>query len=160
MKIGIYQSYWGTTGGGQMVVAAIAEALSETHEVEIVHRALEWDVNRVEEELRSISRAFGSGPFLSVRSQRRTTFNPFVALREQRDWNRDVSAPYDLFVNHCDFPPMFCHAARGMLVTAFPFLSKHEFQGRIDTAKNGGSVLVAALRVAYQNLEWVLRSWV
>ena len=37
MKIGIYQATWGGIGGAELYVASMAEVLSRSHQVEIVH---------------------------------------------------------------------------------------------------------------------------
>jgi glycosyltransferase involved in cell wall biosynthesis len=157
MRIGIYQSYWGTIGGGQAYMGAAAEALAARHEVEIVHHYDNFDRTRIEEALDlDLSRV----RFRLVPRQTRpdvATWNPVRRLRAERSWCAAYSAPYDLFVNCSSTPPLFCHAPRGAAVVFFPETSREEFQGRASPGWATMPTLKKGAYRIYQSVEWQCR---
>lgn len=154
MKIGIYQRYWGRVGGGQRYIGVVAEVLARTHEVEIVHhdpafdpasigQAMDVDLSRIR--FRYVPPA--DRPAWPTR-------NPLARLRLERDWQSQISAGYDLFIDSSDVPPFFCHARRGVLLVHFPLITRDEFLGRVNGSWSQQSWLARAAKSRFQNWEW------
>jgi glycosyltransferase involved in cell wall biosynthesis len=154
MRIGIYQAYWGQFGGGQRYVGAAAQVLARHHAVELVHHcegfdpavvgaALELDLARVK--------------FRYVPRCERPSWGPANPLRRyrlERDWQADISRPYDLFIDNSDSVPFFCHAPRGVLITHFPLVRFEEFHGHQTRDWRSRSLLSRLLSGSYHRLEW------
>jgi glycosyltransferase involved in cell wall biosynthesis len=154
MRIGIYQSYWGSIGGGGLVVGAAAEALSKEHDVEILYHRPDFSQKAIEEALNlDLARVrFRLVPVSSRPS--REGWNPLRRLREERDWCAEYSRPYDLFINHCEIVPVFCHAPRGVLITAFPFVDRDGFHARRTPEWQQRPGAARALLRLYHGVEW------
>ena len=121
MKINLYvESPAAGPGGGEQCLAVLAEALSDTHEVRIVHHKppeavtlmaefTGCDLSRVgfcyvePEEDRSVSRS-----------------NPWSRFRAARAWRRQLSEDCDLFIAFLHNKPPFCHAGTGIILVLFP----------------------------------------
>jgi glycosyltransferase involved in cell wall biosynthesis len=129
MNIGIYQAYWGRVGGGQRYVGVVADVLARTHRVEVIHHCPDFDPTHVAEPMElDLSRVH----FRYVPRQERPAWpsaNPLRRLRYEREWCKDISAGYDLFIDSSDNVPFFCHARRGALLTHFPLVTFEEFHG-------------------------------
>jgi L-malate glycosyltransferase len=131
MKIGIYPQFageWATLGGTEFCVAALAEALEDGHEVEIVHDNPALTRQGVEEFFgialrRARFRFEEGGPLGTPRGTFRSRL-PWRMRREAARWGAHLSEPYDLFVCFTHFLPPFCHARSGLLVVLFPFLDR------------------------------------
>ena len=154
MKIGIYQSYWGRLGGGQRYVGVVAEMLAREHNVEIVHHCETFDRMMVEEGLDvDLSRVC----FRYLPRCERPTWpsrHPLRRLEMERRWGREISRPYDLFVDSSDVPPFFCHAERGVLLIHFPLVGFEEFHGRDTEAWRSWSRARRMLVGMFHRLEW------
>ena len=129
MRIGIYQVYWGRVGGGQRYIGTIAQLLAQKHQVEVVHHCDDFDRATVEEalELDLSDVAFRYVPLIERPAW--LTRNPLTRFRLEREHRAEISQPYDLFIDNSDIPPLFCHAARGVLIVHFPLVSFGEFHG-------------------------------
>jgi glycosyltransferase involved in cell wall biosynthesis len=118
LRVGIYDYYLDSFGGGEKDVCAMAEALAGRYKVDILsfkavrneelERRLNVDLSRVE--VKTVLPFTGYGCF--SRALR------FVSSR--LFWRR-ISSPYDLFINLVNYAPGPCHARRGVLRIQFPF---------------------------------------
>lgn len=153
-KIGIYQSYWGPVGGGQRYVGVVAEVLARSHDVEIVHHAADFDRPRVEEALQIDLSAvrFRHVPRLGRPAWRART--PWGRLRLEREWRREISEPYDVFIDSSDTPPCFCHARYGVLLIHFPLMTYEEFHGHTSDAWQRRPAPVRWLGAFVHRWEW------
>jgi glycosyltransferase involved in cell wall biosynthesis len=157
MNIGIYQAYWGRVGGGQRYVGVVAEVLAQQHWVEVVHHCPEFDPAAVAEPMElDLSRV----RFRYVPPRERpawSSVNPLRRLHSERDWGREISEGYDLFIDSSDNVPFFCHAHRGVLLTHFPLVSFEEFHGH--TTETWRSRVWARRMAAdiFHRLEWSRR---
>ena len=154
MRIGIYQSYWGDVGGGQRYLAAVAAALSQTHDVELVHHRQDFEAEcvgaAIEVNLRNIRFRY-TPPLQRVQAG---GLNPWRRLRDEVEWGAEISEPYELFINCGNGVPFFCHAQRGVLITFFPETSQDQYHGRTTEAwQNRPSTLKLAAR-AFHHIEW------
>jgi len=152
MKIGIYQSYWGRVGGGQRYIAVVAQWLAQSHDVEIVHHHAGFTPSLVEEpmgvDLRNVVFRF-----VPRRVRPNWTGGPFRRLRQEREWCRDISEGYDLFIDSSDNVPFFCHAKYGVLLTHFPLVTFDHFHSN----GHGRSGIRSLLTHVYHRLEWKQR---
>jgi glycosyltransferase involved in cell wall biosynthesis len=154
LKIGIYQSYWGAVGGGQRYVGVVAAMLGQYHQVEIIHHAKDFDRDAVE---KALELDLSEVRFRLVERRDRPSWpsrNPLVRLRLERAWCREISMPYDVFIDSSDIPPFFCHAHRGVLITHFPLISFEEFHGRNTDAWRCRSAPAKWALSLFHRLEW------
>src|SRR5262245_32892210 len=125
MRIGIYNEPSGGIGGSEYAVTVLAHALSERHQVEIIHHNRTLTLDQLVElsgldvsalRLRFISRQERPDPWQpsGLRNLRRR----YLA---EIGWHADLSRPYDLFINSTHHLPPLCHASTGVLLTLFPF---------------------------------------
>lgn len=157
MKIGIYQRYWGRVGGGQRYIAVVAEVLARRHDVEIVHHAPQFAPEQVGPAMDvDLSRvAFRYAP--PAERPAWPTRNPLARLRLERDWQGELSAGYDVYIDSSDVPPFFCHARRGVLLVHFPLVSRDEFHGRANGSWSQQPWLARAAKSCWQDWEWRAR---
>lgn len=103
MRIGIYNRYWNTCGGGENYTGSIAEVLSQDHDVELISVELvDWD--RIQSRLRlDLSRC-----------STRQWPNESCAKLSQ------LSAEYDLFVNSTYSSSMMPRSSKSVLICYFP----------------------------------------
>lgn len=135
-------------------MAVLAEALSRKHQVSIIHHRS--DVTR--ERLAYISctdlsavqmRSVVTRPYSFG-----TTHNPWRRYKQARDWQRELSEPYDLFVNFTHGFPPFCHAGRGVLVVMFPFHSPPYSSHLESSGSVNGTAPSKRFSSIYHNWEW------
>ena len=126
MKIGIYQqAVQGETGGSELVVATMAQALRGAHSVAIVHHRPDLSIEHWESffhlDLSGIDLRFSPPPD-------RRCFEFDCRLwrlpGELQRWNAEVSKPYDVFICSTHEVPPFCHAPKGILYVHFPFYDR------------------------------------
>src|SRR5215467_4688934 len=124
MKVGIYNEPSGSIGGSEYAVSVLAHALSERHQVEIVHHNQTLAIDQLEQlsglelanvRLRLVDRQ--EPPNLRFPSGLRNLHRRY---RAEIDWQADFSRPYDLFIASTHGLPPFCHAPTGVLLTLFP----------------------------------------
>lgn len=107
-------------GGAEQFIAVLAEALSRTHAVCIVHHKppeaeAAWggyagcDLSRVK--FRQVAMASDESNLCRT---------PWARYRAARNWRRALTEDCDLFVALLHNKPPFCHARRGVLVVLFP----------------------------------------
>jgi len=103
MKIGIYNRYWNTCGGGENYTGSVAEDLSEDHEVELISiEPVDWA--RIESRLRlDLSRC----------STKQWPNEPCSRLSP-------LSAHYDLFINSTYSSSIMPHSPQSALICYFP----------------------------------------
>jgi glycosyltransferase involved in cell wall biosynthesis len=154
MNVGIYQSYWGRVGGGQRYVGVVADVLARNHRVEVIHHCPDFDPTAVTEPMEvDLSRVH----FRFLPRLERTgwpTANPLRRLRYEREWGREISAGYDLFIDSSDNVPFFCHARRGALLTHFPLVTFDEFHGHCEEEWPKRSWLKRLAAGHFHRLEW------
>lgn len=154
MNIGIYQSYWGRVGGGQRYIGVVAELLARQHRVEIVHHCAHFDPDAVAEPMElNLSRV----EFRYVPAEERPAWpssNPLKRLKYEREWGREISAGYDLFIDSSDKVPFFCHANRGALLVHFPLVTFEEFHGHNTETWRQRSWSKRLLGQLFHRLEW------
>jgi glycosyltransferase involved in cell wall biosynthesis len=157
MNIGIYQSYWGRVGGGQRYIGVVATVLAQQHSVEMVHHCQNMDVGRLAEAMElDLSRV----QFRYVPRQERPAWpsaNPLRRLKYEREWGREISAGYDLFVDSSDNVPFFCHARQGALLTHFPLVTFEEFHGHAAESWQKRSWPKRLAAQFFHRLEWKRR---
>ncbi len=125
MKVGLFQEPAGGMGGSELVTAVMADALRRDHEVEIVHHRPGFTVRQLEEffglDLSGVHSRFVPPPAgHSIYSGR---YLP-AARRYWREWDADLSRPYDLFVANVHGAPPHCYARHGVLHVLFPGFAK------------------------------------
>ena len=135
MRIGIYNEPGGNgLGGSEYAVARLAEFLSASHQVEIVHHKSNLTAKSLSE---------FSGATLSAVKLRHLAYVPHSVTpdagarqlyRAARAWHADLSRPYDLFLNFALHVPPFCHAPAGVLITLFPHAQRPPPPLRRETA--------------------------
>lgn len=154
MKIGIYQSYWGRVGGGQRYIGVVAEVLARSHQVEIVHHEQGFDPVQVQEPLELDLARVGFRYMPRAERPVCSTANPLVRLRQERDWCRELSDPYDLFIDNSDLPPFFCHAPRGVLFIHFPGITYGGYHGHLSPEWMSRPGWKRCLTRLYHRVEW------
>ncbi len=103
MKIGIYNRYWNTRGGGEKHAGALAESLARRHDVDLIG-VEETDCTEL-----------GRHLLLDLRRTRFVQW-PNLPCAELSD----ATAEYDLFINatYCSY--LYSKAARSMYLVFFP----------------------------------------
>lgn len=123
-RAGVYGMPFDRVGGGQLHQVAVADVLSSSHDVDLIHhvpdldheqlsRQYELDVGRLN--LRYVK------PFATV-----WPYGPEGGRFDGRpfDSHRALTEPYDLFVNVVVAPPIRSYARRSVLVVLFPFAGR------------------------------------
>jgi len=143
MKVGIYNEPSGSIGGSEYAVSVLAHALSERHQVEIVHHNQTLAIDQLEQlsglelanvRLRLVDRQ--EPPNLRFPSGLRNLYRRY---RAEIDWEADFSRRYDLFIASTHGLPPFCHAPTGVLLTLFPLHDRVSVWPwvAVATARNG-----------------------
>ena len=157
MKIGIYnESSGGSLGGSEYMTALLAQALSRTAEVDLVHHLP--GVTRQELE------SFGGFDLRKVglRYVEPERFEPPAGDGLVRDWKRArrwhaaLSEPYELFVGAVHSAPPFCQAPRGLLIVLFPHVN-HLAAWPFNDPPLHPFDIKRRLRNAYYRREWAER---
>src|SRR5262249_11863260 len=155
MNIGIYNEPSGSVGGSEYVVTVLAHALSQRHQVEIVHHNPTLNLDQLAElsgldlsavRLRLISRQERPDPRLpsGVRNLRRR-------YRAEVGWHADLSRPYDLFINSTHNLPPFCHAPAGVLLSLFPLQDRMRLWPWASDVAPRGRLLKKQVKHLYYN---------
>ena len=131
MKIGIYHELTvHTLGGAEYAVAVLADDLKRGHRVEIINHCPTMTV----EELAEFAGTDLDGVRMRYVPYSRQPYgggrNLWRRYRHERNWQADLSVPYDLFINFAHRIPPFCHAPVGVLIVLFPlFVPPNTFVG-------------------------------
>ena len=128
-RVGIYQKDLGKTGWQDRWVNSIAQILSEDSEVEIIHHNPDLDPKEYGEALRiDFSRVlFRAVPVPEWPNH--ADLQTRMTLKQESNFCREYSEPYDLFLCFSSEPPFFSHARRSILVTPFPQFTFEEYYG-------------------------------
>lgn len=158
MKVGIYnEPSGGGVGGAESTVAILAEALSATNQVEIVHHRSALCL----EDLRGVSGTRLERVGLRYVAPEPYSFGlshlPWRRYRDARNWRASLSEPYDLFVNVTHGIPPFCHARRGALIVLFPIGQHPAGHLGSSSAASLGSQLKKRTKLLYHDWEWQRR---
>jgi glycosyltransferase involved in cell wall biosynthesis len=154
MNIGLYHPYRSTLGGGQRYLGVAAEVLARAHRVELVHHCPDFDPAAVGE---ALELDLGRVGLRYLPRQQRPDCPPGNAaqrFRWERDWGREISAGYDLFINSSEAVPLFCHAARGVLINHFPLVTFEEFHAHTGEAWRQRSWWRRLAGELYHRFEW------
>lgn len=157
MKIGIYQTYWGRVGGGQRYIAVVAEILAREHDVEIVHHCENFLPGSIEEPMQVDLSAVRFRYEPPIDRPNWPTRHPGRRLRMERELGREISEPYDLFIDSSDIPPFFNHARRGALLIHFPLVTFEEYHGHRSENWQKHSVPQRWLKNMFHRHEWKQR---
>lgn len=157
MKIGIYQSYWGVVGGGQRYIAVVAEFLAREHDVEIVHHCEGFTPESVEEPMQVDLSTVRFRCVPAIQRPNWPTSHPLRRLQLERDLGREISEPYDLFIDSSDIPPFFNHARRGALLIHFPLVSFEEYHGHTTDNWQSHHFALRWLKNLFHRHEWKQR---
>jgi glycosyltransferase involved in cell wall biosynthesis len=155
MRIGIYNELTvHTLGGAEYAVATLAEDLKRGNQVEVVNHCPTMTV----EELAEFSGADLDGVRMRYVPFSRRAYasgrNPWRRYRQERDWQADLSSPYDLFINFAHWIPPFCHARHGVLIVLFPlFIPPDTFVGEPSAPPQRRSIR-KWLRNRYYRWQW------
>jgi glycosyltransferase involved in cell wall biosynthesis len=161
MRVGIYNEPSGSVGGSEYVVSVLAHALSERHDVEVIHHNRELTVDQLEElsgldmrnvRLRAAPRQ--DRPDLSYPSGLRNVWRRYDT---QVSWHADLSGPYDLFITSTHNLPPFCHAPTGVMLTLFPLPDRMSLWPWAEDASSGDGTLKHRLRREYSDWLWQKR---
>jgi glycosyltransferase involved in cell wall biosynthesis len=151
VKIGVYIEHGvgNGVGGAELAMAHLASAWSREHDVDLVHHRPPLTRERIasfsNEDYSRVTFRYVPRQDLPAESG-----GPFARYRAARDWHRDVSAPYDLFVSCMHWLPAFCHAKAGALLVLFPFYVRP-----IDSPEMKAlPAWKRARHAAYYNVEW------
>jgi glycosyltransferase involved in cell wall biosynthesis len=155
MKIAVYHPYPHAVGGAQRYLGAVAATLTRGgHAVDLVHHCPGFDPAAVGEALEV---DLSGVAMRHIPRPERPEWPPAKLLqryRRERDWGREVSAGYDVFVNSSEGVPLFCHARRGVLITHFPLVRFAEFHAETGPAWRSQPPWRRAASRLYHRLEW------
>lgn len=156
-RVGIYQKDLGKTGWTQRWVNSIAQILSEDSEVEIVHHDPELDPKEYGETLGvDFSRImFRSVPFPEWPDH--ADLHSKMTLKQESNFCREYSEPYDLFLISGNEPPFFSHAKRSVLLTPFPQFTFDEYYGHNTSEWENKGFLSRWWLKKYHYLAWRAR---
>ncbi len=155
MKVGIYnEPPEGGIGGAEVSAAVLAEALAARHQVEIVHHKPEMSRERLAQLSATDLSAVRMRCVAAVPYPFGDALSPLRRYREAREWQAELSAPYDLFVNFTHGFPPFCHAPKGVLAVLFPFHERPRLWVEARAAAGSDSILLSSLKCAYHDWEW------
>jgi glycosyltransferase involved in cell wall biosynthesis len=154
MRIGIYQAYWGQVGGGQRYVGVAAGVLARRHAVEIVHHCDTFDRARVADGMEVDLSAVSFRCVPRPPRPEHPSGNPLKRLRQERELGREISEPYDVFIDSSDNVPYFCHAPAGVLLVHFPLVSFETFHGYTGDDWRQRPAVIKKLTALYHRLEW------
>lgn len=122
MRITIYnEPCRGAVGGSEISAAVLAEALSQDHEVELLHYrpslTRELLANFADVDLTCVEVRFGP----SQRSYKGAPWKVLERLRAERKQEASLSENCIVFIAFVHEPPPFCAAPTGILWVLFPF---------------------------------------
>ena len=146
MRIGIYNRYWNTRGGGEKHSGAAAEALSADHEVDLIsHEPFEPA---------QVARALN----LDLSRTRRVLW-PNVPDGEATELTR----PYDVFVNSTYGSCLPSRAQRSAYLVFFPQAVNHSWLARFSRRGPPSSGFLRTYSVLIANSDytraWIKRRW-
>lgn len=152
-RAGVYGMPFHHVGGGQLHQALVADVLSSSYDVDLIHHvpdldheqlSRQYDVDLSRLNLRYVE------PFASV-----WPFSPEDGRYDGNafDAHRSVTQPYDLFVNVVVSPPIRSYARRGVLLVLFPFAGRADLWPWNEPADRTPS-LKRILRNGYYRLRW------
>lgn len=155
MKICVYNRPAGSSiGGCEYAVAVLAEALAQTHQVDIVHHRPGLTAEQLANNTGADLGGVGMHYFAPEEPAWVGGSNPWRRFQEAKQWQAALSEPYDLFINFTFDTPPFCHARRGVLVVTFPFFDRAQTWPWNEVASLGDSLLRKRLRRVYYDWEW------
>jgi glycosyltransferase involved in cell wall biosynthesis len=155
LKVGVYnEPSGGGLGGCETLVAVLAEALSESCKVDLIHHRPDLGVEQLAEfsgtNLGLVNLRYVANEAFPFGSHRDVTRRYAAA----RDWHADLSAPYDVFINFTHHLPPFCHARKGVLVILFPLDERPYIEFLRSGALDGDSVARKLAKRLYHEWEW------
>jgi glycosyltransferase involved in cell wall biosynthesis len=122
MNIGIYNEPAGSSlGGSDYLAAVLASGLPDEHTVEFLHHHSALTSGRLEMLMGVDPSRFTLKHVDRRRFDARDSRSMVGGLNAARQWNAELSRPYDVFVAIVHGMPPVCHAERGLLIVLFPF---------------------------------------
>ena len=153
MRIGIYnEPGQGGIGGSEISVAVLAEGLACDNQIEIVHHKDYLTGEALAEISGTKLEDIGMRYVVPEPYSFGSSHNPWRRYRDARNWHRQLSEPYDLFINFTHGYPPFCHAREGVLIVLFPFHQPSHIERTPRKAR-----FRDGLALAYHNFEWEKR---
>lgn len=152
-KVGIYQQNWKQALHEQRFIGLIAQFLSESSEVELLHHLENFD-------LQEWGKKYGVD--LSRVTERKLPSPVWeklenASLKQIRDFCREFSEPYDVFLNASNEPPIFNHARHGVLLTQIPKRSFQQIYAYDSPAWKEQFFLTRFFRKRRNEIEWAGR---
>jgi glycosyltransferase involved in cell wall biosynthesis len=130
VKVGVWDRYWSTVGGGEQYAGAIALALAEAHEVDLLTPE-PFDAALLHDRLG-----------LDLTPLRQVPVGVFAEVAAERVAVAEASAAYDLFVNVTFLGDHPNRAAAGWYVAHFPELPVIGRRERLALARRGERVVL------------------
>lgn len=152
LRIGIYNPYLGTLGGGERLTAAMAEALSEDHDVEILARRMHGlpTVQELEErfdvKLPGVRIVDLDGKLIGGEAQW-IPAGPRRRVADVRDFWLARGRGYDFFINNQFWSLMKCPAPAGIYLCMFPRVRRDERPRSSETLR---ALVLRAVRATEQ----------
>ena len=156
-KIGIYNEPAGSgVGGAESMAAVLAEALAaEQRRVDLLHHIPSLTADGLAgasgTDLSGVSLVYARPDHDTGHYYR----NPWRRYRVAREWQAELSRPYDLFIAITHNTPPFCHAPCGALAVLFPFDTAAHLRPRAGGAERWP--LRQRVEDSYQGWEWKKR---
>ncbi|MGH9907969.1 MAG: hypothetical protein ACRD8U_20560, partial [Pyrinomonadaceae bacterium] len=121
-KVSIYNDPHGSgIGGSENVVALLAEALANDHEVHLFHHISSLTAKQLAANsgtnLNNVQLHYVEPDSGATQFSRRKPWQRYAASRRL---HATLSESYDLFIAVVHSAPPFCHAAKGALIVRFP----------------------------------------
>src|SRR5512142_1809787 len=151
MRIGVYIEHGvgDGVGGAELNMALLASAWSTRHDVDLIHHRPPFTKERVARfSPDDLSRVrFRYVPRQDEPPAHRNLLRRFEAARE---WHREVSEGYDVFLNCTHWLPAFCHARVGLIRRLFPIYVRPD---REEASRSWPAWKRVRYR-AYAEVEW------
>lgn len=159
MKIGVFDHLSSHLGGGQLVVARVAAVLSKQYSVELVHSGTGYTLAQLEA-------VFGLD--LSRTKERiiRDSLRSFAVpggqsmswyLRAGLQWDRALTAPYDLFVYSGHGVPPVSYAGTALAYCHFPREARPSIEVELTAGWHRRHRVDRAIRLAVYQRLWRYR---
>lgn len=151
MRIGLYIEHGvgNGVGGAELMMAYLASAWSRQHNVDLIHHRPPLTRERVA--------SFSTDDYSRVNfryvpraEEPAAVSNLLRRFRNARDWHREVSEGYDVFVNCTHWLPCFSHARRSAVLVLFPFYIRPGDSAEIQALPRWKQLRHAA----YYEVEW------
>jgi glycosyltransferase involved in cell wall biosynthesis len=154
MRIGLYIEHGdgNGVGGAELKMAQLAAAWSRTHDVDLIHHRPPLTRERLASFADEDFRGFRILP-VPREPPPPSSRNLVRRFRAAREWHRNLSESYDLFVNCTHWEPCFAHARTSVLLVLFPFFVRDAD----DASLSHAPAWKRSIHRAYYGIEWKRR---